>query len=250
KDNLNKIRENRINNLNQKQTEATYDKIWQGISRETNINKLPTNEYWFIQIKNNQSLTENQKIRLNEHQIDKLKLLSNQLYNQINAEIPKIDDYMQLLDGIIIDHKIRSLNDENLSGRRNTRKLQQERRDRLDLFLKEKALKENTDKSQFEDGETYDSLIQELDPKYLTPSRSVKNFDEALDSLKDNFNIETNLMKRMINNYVTTFSEGNIETLKDEQFDHEIKQLDDKNRKILLNLRDKILAIYQDEDRD
>ncbi|CAG8480205.1 17120_t:CDS:2 [Cetraspora pellucida] len=262
-----------------------------------------------MQIKNNQSLTENQKVRLNQHRIDKLKSLSNQLYDQINAEIPKIDDYTQLLDGRVIDHKIRSLNDENLSGRRNTEKLQQERRDRLNLFLKERELnnydnynrlieryynwkwvqelansgtlansimnlnqtllsseknkedlinlrklrfnnllydliqsnmKEDTDKSQFEDSRIYNTLIQGLDQNYLTPLKSieklqelrkelgsklqlstnnsqrVKNFDEALNSLKDDFNSGTPLMKRMINDYVATFPE----------------------------------AIYQDEDRD
>ncbi|CAG8675495.1 8736_t:CDS:1, partial [Cetraspora pellucida] len=140
KDNLNKDQKNRIDELKQKQTNDTFDKIWQSILRETDINKLPTNRYWFIQIQNNQNLTENQKVRLNKHRIDKLKLLSNQLYDQISAEISKIDDYIQLSDERSIDHKIRSLNDKNLSGGRNTEKLQQERRGYFDLFLKEKAL--------------------------------------------------------------------------------------------------------------
>ncbi|CAG8529745.1 13750_t:CDS:2 [Ambispora leptoticha] len=130
--------------------------------------------------------------------------------------------------------------------------------------LIKKNMEEDTDKNQFADNGTYDILIQGLDQNYLKPPKSVdelqklrkelgsklqpstnrnknnpKNFYEALDSLVGTFQA-----KRMIKDYI--LDENDISILKnDEYFDHRIELLDDKNKKILLNLRNKIVEVYE-----
>ncbi|CAG8810930.1 1677_t:CDS:2, partial [Racocetra fulgida] len=193
KNNLNKARENRIDELKKTQTDETYDKIRQSISRETDIDKLINNGYWYNQILRNQDLTEDQKVKLNRDRIDKLKELSDKYYDQISKDIQSTDDYRQLNDSGLIDQI-----------------LQQKRRGRLDLFLKEKALSDY-DNYNKQINNYYNWQLVHLLTNDSPLTNNIMNLNQTLLSPEKDKNVLIELRKLKYNNLLYDLIKENME---------------------------------------
>ncbi|CAG8734350.1 22861_t:CDS:2 [Cetraspora pellucida] len=97
------------------------------IHEEKEIPNLEINRCWFREIRNSRNLYEEQKIALNIQCNKKLKALSNEKYDKINEEIPKIETANLLNNKHHIDIMIRELKNENLKDNKDVVTLQQKR---------------------------------------------------------------------------------------------------------------------------
>ncbi|CAG8472327.1 13310_t:CDS:2, partial [Cetraspora pellucida] len=105
----------------------TSDKAKLNELREEHIRELEQSQPGsndFNQIKNG-------ILTLNIQRSERLKTLSNEQYDSVDKEIPKIDNASPLNDGRTIDNKIRKLKNKNPSSNRDVDTLQQKRRERL-----------------------------------------------------------------------------------------------------------------------
>ncbi|CAG8558289.1 17468_t:CDS:2 [Dentiscutata erythropus] len=137
--NLHKIHEECIRILLEQSQQSNYQRIQNGILKETNITNLEVDRYWFREI-NRSSLSENQQKELNDLHAKTLIALSNKQYNEIRKEILKTNDSFLLEDRGDIDRQIQLLKDNNLTDERQTIKLQEMRRGRLQNLLQVKEI--------------------------------------------------------------------------------------------------------------
>ncbi|CAG8810532.1 2998_t:CDS:2 [Cetraspora pellucida] len=92
KQKLNELKEECIRELEQTQPGTNdFNHIRDGICYKKEIPNLEVNRCWFREIRNSRNLSEEQKVALNIQHDEKLKALSNEKYNKINEEIPKIE---------------------------------------------------------------------------------------------------------------------------------------------------------------
>ncbi|CAG8801310.1 417_t:CDS:2, partial [Dentiscutata erythropus] len=137
--NLHKICEEHIRILLEQLQQSDYQRIQNSILKETNITNLEVDRYWFRKI-NRSSLSENQQKELNDLRAKTLITLSNKQYDEIRKEILETNNSFLLEDREDIDRRIRLLKDDNLTDEKQTIKLQEMCRGRLQDLLQVKEI--------------------------------------------------------------------------------------------------------------
>ncbi|CAG8666849.1 17734_t:CDS:2, partial [Gigaspora rosea] len=242
KTNLHKICKEHIRVLLDQQQKFNYQKIHDGILGETILTNLEVDKYWSKEIHQSSILTNNQRIELNNLCAKTLVTLTNRYYDEIKNEIPKITDTFLLEDKGEIDRRIQIANYDRIERLINT----YARRLRVELLANESALAQSLNNLNQTllgiepDSECYDLIIQSIDEAFLDLLKTVQVLQNLRRDLYNSIQLSFDVKK--INNLKDAFDWLNINKIEVETCLQE--------KQFLYNLKEKIIEIYSDEEKD